>query len=181
MRHCFINCGNDDDDDKTRWWWVNVLLTYIFGHLYLKQHAVNWNATDLPQDRLIRQNASLNSTRNSRAKMNIYRLNKSTNNLFSADAVLNGHVLSVYKVFSEMECLQRCLSCGQCMSFNFERQISESRHDCELNAMTTALSGDALESRVGFSYYEPIKVTLPQEVSSNIMKEQIDKIRTHSL
>ena len=55
------------------------------------------------------------------------------------------------------------------MSFNFERQTSALRRDCELNALTTALSGEALETRVGFSYYEPIKVTLQQEVSSNII------------
>ena len=89
--------------------------------------------------------------------------------MFSSDAVLNGHVLSVYQVFSEMECLQRCLSYDQCMSFNFERQTSALRRDCELNALSTELSGDALEIRIGFSYYEPIKVTLPQEVSSNII------------
>ena len=79
------------------------------------------------------------------------------------DEVLEGHVISIHKVFSELDCLHKCLIHYKCMSLNFQLQSSHSRHACELNDVTRALSGHPLKIRNGFSYWEPI---LPQQVSN---------------
>lgn len=76
------------------------------------------------------------------------------------DEVLEGHVISIHKVFSELDCLHKCLIHYKCMSLNFQLQSSHSRHACELNDVTRALSGHPLKIRNGFSYWEPI---LPQQ------------------
>ena len=76
-------------------------------------------------------------------------------------------MISTYLVFSELDCLHKCLSCGKCVSFNFQLVGSGSRHACELNDVTQSLSGHALTFRDGFSYHEPI-------VFSNEVRNQDD-------
>ncbi|XP_078343365.1 uncharacterized protein LOC144629068 [Oculina patagonica] len=71
-------------------------------------------------------------------------------------AVLEGHVISTYLVFSELDCLHKCLSCSKCASFNFQLFDSGLRHICQLNDVTQSLSGHALTFRDGFSYHEPV-------------------------
>jgi len=72
-------------------------------------------------------------------------------------------VIAMHQICSELECLNRCLSLEKCVSFNFGLKTLGSRHPCELNSVTRALSGQALKIRKGFSYYEPIP--FPQQVS----------------
>ncbi|KAJ7355145.1 hypothetical protein OS493_027937 [Desmophyllum pertusum] len=79
---------------------------------------------------------------------------------------LEGHVITTYLVYSELDCLQKCLLCDKCVSFNVQLLSSGSRrHACELNDVTRLSSGHALTFRDGFSYNEPIM--LPNEEQDN--------------
>lgn len=74
--------------------------------------------------------------------------------------VLRGFVISTYQVRSENECFHKCLSHGECVSFNYRLRTSKLRHTCELNS---ASPGHVLENCDGFSYYEPVTMTLRQQ------------------
>ncbi|XP_022781213.1 uncharacterized protein LOC111322399 [Stylophora pistillata] len=80
--------------------------------------------------------------------------------------VLEGHVIANYSVPSELDCLHRCVSRGNCVSFNYQRlSFESSRHSCELNDVTLLSSGEKLVRRNGYSYKEPI--LLPYDGDKN--------------
>ncbi|CAH3041499.1 unnamed protein product [Porites evermanni] len=72
------------------------------------------------------------------------------------DEVLEGHLISVHKVSSDLDCLQKCLSQAKCVSFNFQLQSPDLHHTCELNNVTREYFG-TLGPRRGFSYWEAIR------------------------
>ncbi|XP_068713668.1 aggrecan core protein-like [Montipora foliosa] len=71
---------------------------------------------------------------------------------------LNGHVISVHQVRSELACAHKCLSNHKCASVNFEAQSARSLRTCELNAVSRTSSDKTLQSRDGFAYYEPLTI-----------------------
>ena len=77
---------------------------------------------------------------------------------FSTDNALEGHVISMYLVQSELDCLHRCLLHSKCLSLNFELHSSGS-HRCQLNDATQLSSGHGLAFCDGCSYLEPIILT----------------------
>ena len=75
---------------------------------------------------------------------------------FLIDEVLEGHLISVHKVSSDLDCLQKCLSQDKCVSFNFQLLSPDLHHTCELNDVTLEYFGK-LGPRRGFSYWEAIR------------------------
>ncbi|XP_068711105.1 uncharacterized protein [Montipora foliosa] len=71
---------------------------------------------------------------------------------------LNGHVISVHQVRSELACAHKCHSNHRCASLNFEAQSARSLRTCELNAVSRTSSDKTLQSRDGFTYYEPLTI-----------------------
>ncbi|XP_068711127.1 uncharacterized protein [Montipora foliosa] len=76
---------------------------------------------------------------------------------------LNGHVISVHQVRSELACAHKCHSNHKCASLNFEAQSARSLRTCELNAVSRTSSDKTLQSRDGFAYYEPLTMLKPQQ------------------
>ncbi|XP_068759772.1 uncharacterized protein [Montipora capricornis] len=76
---------------------------------------------------------------------------------------LSGQVILVHQVSSELDCAQKCLLSTKCASYNFEVHCSRSSCTCELNAVSKTSSGDALQRREGFAYYEPVTIQMTQQ------------------
>lgn len=76
---------------------------------------------------------------------------------------LSGHIILVHQVSSELDCAQKCLLSTKCASYNFEVHSARSLCTCELNAVSNTSSGDALQRREGFAYYEPVTIQMTQQ------------------
>ena len=69
---------------------------------------------------------------------------------------LTGHIISVHLTRNELDCSHKCLRNPKCASFNFEIKQSRSLSTCELNNLSRMSSNNKLQSRDGFTYYEPL-------------------------
>ena len=76
---------------------------------------------------------------------------------------LRGHVLETLSFSSWKDCYLFCMRNCQCLSFNFY-ESSNKTLNCELNEANTKIVPEALVSKEGVTYYEPVRTYPGQEV-----------------
>lgn len=71
------------------------------------------------------------------------------------DFALDGYGFETLNVSIWEECFNECLRKCQCLSFNFN-EVNETEN-CELNDASIKLTPDALKTKEGVKYYEPVR------------------------